>query len=518
MCTTRAGSGDSQVRVTGLVAVRRRMRRRCARPASSMRAPRSSRASRSIRRIASHLIGVWQQDRWSDGGARGLRTGYSFDGGLTWSRDAGCILALHRRHRGERRRLRARQRPVGHHRSRRHRVPDCDRVQRQHVRRRLVERRAREPLDRRRPHVERPGDADSRRRRSRSTTRNRSPPIPYAGLRVCDVGPARPGGNGPAWFARTTNGGAVVGSGACRSTIRAAQPDAEQPDRRGDGCRRAHAVRLLHRIRRRRQPDVSAPGARALGRRRRELERRHHRVGRARRRHARPAGPDARASRRREHRLVRRGTAACSSASGRTRGSAAARATASRFRARSMAGLHGARRCRSTASRRRRRCCPRWRCGATARSASSTTTCATTRRIPSTLLVDAWLTTSTDGVNWSERHVAGPFDFNRAPTAEGGLFIGDYQGLASASGEFVAFVRADGRRRRRPDRHLRVRLPWEHGTGARQGESDVSGCRNQGGPLTPAWQQQVDRIAQKTLSQRRIGPSATAPPRAPALP
>jgi len=37
-------------------------------------------------------------------------------------------------------------------------------------------------------------------------------------------------------------------------------------------------------------------------------------------------------------------------------------------------------------------------------------------------------------------------------------------------------------------------------------------------PLTPAWQQQVDRIAQKTLSQRRIGPPASAPPRAPALP
>jgi hypothetical protein len=48
-----------------------------------------------------------------------------------------------------------------------------------------------------------------------------------------------------------------------------------------------------------------------------------------------------------------------------------------------------------------------------------------------------------DGVAWSERHVAGPFDFNTAPVAEGGLFVGDYQGLASASGEFVAlFARA----------------------------------------------------------------------------
>jgi hypothetical protein len=35
---------------------------------------------------AGNLIAVWQQDRWSDGGAHGLMAGYSFDGGLTWAR------------------------------------------------------------------------------------------------------------------------------------------------------------------------------------------------------------------------------------------------------------------------------------------------------------------------------------------------------------------------------------------------------------------------------------------------
>jgi hypothetical protein len=58
----------------------------------------------------------------------------------------------------------------------------------------------------------------------------------------------------------------------------------------------------------------------------------------------------------------------------------------------------------------------------------------------STLLVDTWLATSPDGVTWSERHVLGPFDFDLAPVAEGGLFVGDYQSLASAGGEFVAFL------------------------------------------------------------------------------
>jgi hypothetical protein len=32
-----------------------------------------------------NLIGAWQQDRWSDGGAHGLTAGASFDGGLTWT-------------------------------------------------------------------------------------------------------------------------------------------------------------------------------------------------------------------------------------------------------------------------------------------------------------------------------------------------------------------------------------------------------------------------------------------------
>lgn len=33
-----------------------------------------------------HLVGVWQQDRWSNGGARGIVAGVSDDGGNTWTR------------------------------------------------------------------------------------------------------------------------------------------------------------------------------------------------------------------------------------------------------------------------------------------------------------------------------------------------------------------------------------------------------------------------------------------------
>ncbi|AXF23436.1 hypothetical protein CUJ89_23735 [Burkholderia pyrrocinia] len=34
----------------------------------------------------SNMIGVWQQDRWSNGGAHGHVAGYTFDGGATWAR------------------------------------------------------------------------------------------------------------------------------------------------------------------------------------------------------------------------------------------------------------------------------------------------------------------------------------------------------------------------------------------------------------------------------------------------
>src|SRR2546422_795984 len=33
---------------------------------------------------AANIVGVWQQDRWSNGGAHGLVAGFSFDGGTTW--------------------------------------------------------------------------------------------------------------------------------------------------------------------------------------------------------------------------------------------------------------------------------------------------------------------------------------------------------------------------------------------------------------------------------------------------
>jgi hypothetical protein len=57
---------------------------------------------------------------------------------------------------------------------------------------------------------------------------------------------------------------------------------------------------------------------------------------------------------------------------------------------------------------------------------------------PTTLPTDLWLSQSMDGVNWVESHVAGPFDLSIAPNALG-LFIGDYHALTSIGTTFVPF-------------------------------------------------------------------------------
>jgi hypothetical protein len=54
-----------------------------------------------------------------------------------------------------------------------------------------------------------------------------------------------------------------------------------------------------------------------------------------------------------------------------------------------------------------------------------------------TLLADAWLLTSRDGVTWTETTVWSPFDMAGAPRVDGGLFLGDYQGLTSSGNSFL---------------------------------------------------------------------------------
>jgi len=58
---------------------------------------------------------------------------------------------------------------------------------------------------------------------------------------------------------------------------------------------------------------------------------------------------------------------------------------------------------------------------------------------PATLPVENWLVESDDGgATWRETHVAGPFDLAAAPVTDAGHFLGDYQALLAVGDRFVA--------------------------------------------------------------------------------
>ena len=57
---------------------------------------------------------------------------------------------------------------------------------------------------------------------------------------------------------------------------------------------------------------------------------------------------------------------------------------------------------------------------------------------PATLPTDYWIARSTDAVSWRESRVAGPFDLATAPFSQG-LFLGDYQALIAIGDVFVPF-------------------------------------------------------------------------------
>jgi hypothetical protein len=60
---------------------------------------------------------------------------------------------------------------------------------------------------------------------------------------------------------------------------------------------------------------------------------------------------------------------------------------------------------------------------------------------------DTWLVhchaSCTNPANWSETHLAGPFNMEQAPVARG-FFVGDYEGLASIGNDFLAFFAQAG--------------------------------------------------------------------------
>ncbi|MEP7207206.1 MAG: sialidase family protein [Casimicrobiaceae bacterium] len=128
---------------------------------------------------------------------------------------------------------------------------------------------------------------------------------------------------------------------------------------------------------------------------------------------------------------------------------------------------------------------------------------------PVSLPTEHWLTRSTDGVVWREIHVAGPFDLATAPVAQG-YFLGDYQGLATAGSTFLPFFAATTSDPANPTDIVVASIEAD-GVNAKDG----SGARVLATPasesaVTPTWRQRMDEAARATLAHRRRGPAAAA--------
>jgi hypothetical protein len=129
---------------------------------------------------------------------------------------------------------------------------------------------------------------------------------------------------------------------------------------------------------------------------------------------------------------------------------------------------------------------------------------------PSTLPTDYWLARSSDGVTWRESHVAGPFNLAVAPNA-GGLFLGDYQALTSIGNTFVPFYvqTNDGDTGNRTDVFATLAGLVSNATQAKStpasapGEPVLRAATAEPLPSTPELQQRLHESIVRTM-QRRV--------------
>ncbi len=127
---------------------------------------------------------------------------------------------------------------------------------------------------------------------------------------------------------------------------------------------------------------------------------------------------------------------------------------------------------------------------------------------PASLLTDCWLVSSSDGVTFRESHLSGPFDLDLAPNSQG-LFLGDYESLASTASGFLPFyVQTDAGTQIRSDAFI----AFPPATASVQALAGTAGTTFQaraapaGMTQTPAARQRVMERLRLTRAQRRHQP------------
>lgn len=124
------------------------------------------------------------------------------------------------------------------------------------------------------------------------------------------------------------------------------------------------------------------------------------------------------------------------------------------------------------------------------------------------LPTDYWLATSANGTDWSETRVSETFDLATAPVA-GGFFLGDYMGLASVDRDFlVLFVTTNGNVA--DDRTDVFLAPVASEAGAARPAVTQAPKATVTGPatatvLTDAWRERLDRSVQMAMERRLPG-------------
>jgi hypothetical protein len=128
------------------------------------------------------------------------------------------------------------------------------------------------------------------------------------------------------------------------------------------------------------------------------------------------------------------------------------------------------------------------------------------------LLADYWLLQSSDGVTWRETRVASTFDYGTAPFARG-LFLGDYMGLTSMGETFVpvSALANSGNATDRTD--VVASLVSSAGAAAKdEGVTFEAGPPTEALPLTPELDAALAASVRRTLERRREPGPGVAPP------
>jgi hypothetical protein len=106
-------------------------------------------------------------------------------------------------------------------------------------------------------------------------------------------------------------------------------------------------------------------------------------------------------------------------------------------------------------------------------------------------------------VTWSETRLDGPFDLSTAPQANG-LFLGDYMGLVSAGGQFLAlYTRTTGDLANRTDVYL---ARSDGGAAAKSGERSWIAQPAQPFDVDGEWQARLDEATRAALARRVLPP------------